>query len=138
MAEQQQDKKSAANAKHGFQPGQSGNPGGRRKGSISIAALLKRTVNKSDAKKIVDSLIELATHKPEPRTCYTKNGDSYEALDPTEAKLYQFAVTTLLDRIDGKVVQPIAGDTDHPLVFTIDLASGSNADNSVPAPPAVS
>lgn len=122
-----------------FVAGQSGNKGGRRKGSISISALIKRTVNKSDAKKIVDGLIELAINKPVPRTVFTKDGGSYEAIDPTEAKLYQFAVTTLLERIDGKVSQPIGGDADHPLTFTIDLTSGGNATSDpLPAPPVIS
>jgi hypothetical protein len=67
-----------------FKPGQSGNPSGRRKGTVSVAACLKRLLSKPDAEKICRKLIEQA-----------KAGDLQ-------------AVRLLLDRLDGPLSGPLA------------------------------
>jgi hypothetical protein len=67
-----------------FVKGQSGNPSGKRKGSVSIAATLKRMLSKRDAEKICRSLIKQAM-------C----GDLA-------------AVKLLLDRMDGPLSGPLA------------------------------
>ncbi len=43
----------------GFRPGQSGNPSGKRKGSVSLAAALARSLTKKDAQAICRKLISL-------------------------------------------------------------------------------
>jgi hypothetical protein len=43
-----------------FRPGVSGNPSGRRRGSVSLAATLKSRLTTADAKAIADKLIEQA------------------------------------------------------------------------------
>lgn len=43
----------------GFRPGQSGNPSGKRKGSVSLAAALASSLTKKDAKLISRKLISL-------------------------------------------------------------------------------
>ena len=44
----------------GFRPGQSGNPSGKRKGSVSLAAALARSLTRKDAEAICRKLISLA------------------------------------------------------------------------------
>lgn len=44
----------------GFRPGRSGNPSGRRRGSVSLAAALARSLTKRDAEVICRKLISLA------------------------------------------------------------------------------
>ena len=44
----------------GFMPGQSGNPSGKRKGSVSLAATLARSLTKQDAGAICRKMISLA------------------------------------------------------------------------------
>ena len=67
-----------------FQPGQSGNPTGRRKGSVSPTAALRRALTRADADTIAQKLIRLA-----------KGGD------PAALKI-------LLDRCDGPLNGPLA------------------------------
>ena len=67
-----------------FAKGTSGNPSGKRKGSVSIAATLRRLLSKEDAQKIAFRLVSLA-----------KAGDLG-------------ATKLLLDRIDGPQTGPIA------------------------------
>ena len=43
-----------------FRPGQSGNPAGRRKGTVSLKAALKRNLTRRDANLIAQKLIALA------------------------------------------------------------------------------
>ena len=43
-----------------FRPGQSGNPGGRRRGTVSVKAALKRVLTKGDADAIARRLIASA------------------------------------------------------------------------------
>ena len=44
----------------GFSKGVSGNPGGRRRGSVSLTAALRRELTRADAQKIARKLIDLA------------------------------------------------------------------------------
>jgi hypothetical protein len=68
----------------GFMPGQSGNPGGRRKSVASLTAVLKRLLSQSDAEQIAARLILLA-----------KRGSLR-------------AVEILLDRLDHPLAGPFA------------------------------
>ena len=43
-----------------FAPGVSGNPSGRRRGSVSLTATLKKRLTKADARAIADKLIQQA------------------------------------------------------------------------------
>ena len=43
-----------------FKPGVSGNPSGRRRGSVSLTATLKKRLTKADARAIADKLIQQA------------------------------------------------------------------------------
>lgn len=112
----------------GFKKGQSGNPSGKRKGTVSIAATLRNVLSQDQADQIVANLIELATNIPLRRQVYGcnckmhgKDGDTYETYDGVEAKLHQWAVDTILERLDGKVTQPIGGDDNAPAIrFNID------------------
>jgi hypothetical protein len=67
-----------------FQPGQSGNPSGRRKGSVSPTAALRRALSRSDADAIARRFIRLA-----------------KAGDAAAAKL-------IFDRIDHPLSGPMA------------------------------
>lgn len=96
----------------GFKPGQSGNPSGRPKGSVSIAATLRHIITQEQANQIAQDLIAQATSVPLPKTRYTQDGDSYEAYDPVEVKLYESARNIVLERLDGKVPQKLSGDPD--------------------------
>ena len=73
-----------------FPKGTSGNPAGKRKGSVSIAATIRRLLSKEDAERIAQRLVALA-----------KGGDLQ-------------AVKLLMDRIDGGaqsglLFEPLAG-----------------------------
>ena len=63
--------------------GTSGNPSGRRKGTLSPTAALKRTLTKADLEQVVTKLIDLA-----------KAGDRH-------------ALRTIFDRLDGPVKEII-------------------------------
>ena len=66
---------------NGFKSGQSGNPAGRRKGSVNLAAVLARSLTKSDAKAICQTLVLLC-----------KNGDVP-------------ALKLLFDRLDNSQIE---------------------------------
>lgn len=44
----------------GFRPGQSGNPSGKRKGTVSLNAALRRTLTRKNAETICRKLIKMA------------------------------------------------------------------------------
>ncbi len=99
------------NEKGQFAKGVSGNPEGPRVGQVSIVAAIKRQLTTGDVDTIAKNLIDLATQVPE-------SGE--DGIDPIEAKLHQWAVDTILERLDGKVPQQLTGDSDSPLAFIID------------------
>lgn len=106
-----------------FTKGQSGNPGGRPKGSVSITTMLRHKLLEGDAETIVNNLIALATTVPEQRKFERTIGEGivtiYEAYDPIEAKLHQWAVDTILERLDGKVTQPLSNADGEPLTVRV-------------------
>lgn len=102
---------SGRNEKGQFVKGVSGNPEGPRVGQVSIVAAIKRQLTTGDVDTIAKNLIDLATRVPE-------SGE--DGIDPIEAKLHQWAVDTILERLDGKVPQQLTGDSDSPLAFIID------------------
>ena len=76
---------------HRWQPGESGNPAGRPKGTLSLMSLLKNVLqeeNPSDKKTYAESLIRKYIEK---------------ALDDNDGQ----AVRDLIDRIDGRAKQHI-------------------------------
>lgn len=99
-----------------FEKGKSGNPGGRPKGSVSITTILRRKLTEGDAETVANNLLSLALRIPEQRSFEKTIGDGivtiFEAYDPVEVKLHQWAVDTILDRLDGKVPQKLSGDPD--------------------------
>lgn len=114
-----------------FKPGVSGNPGGRPKGAASITSALKRKVLEGEADTVADNLIKLALAIPESKQRQGKDGESYyDLLDTNEVKLHQWAVDTLLDRIDGKVTQVVAGDPNRPLMLVSRIPGMANEENA--------
>lgn len=77
---------------HCFKPGESGNEGGRRKGSLSIGRLLREELKANDhekAKEIVKALIDTALSR---------------------GKGAIRAIALIFDRIDGKVTDKVVED----------------------------
>jgi hypothetical protein len=85
-----------------FKKGQSGNPGGRPKGSISLVNLIRRrlTENPELADAIADNLIALAAQ-----------GDQ-KAIN---------AIREILDRVDGKVPQQVDAKVEGDIVVRCEL-----------------
>ena len=90
-----------------FKPGVSGNPGGRPKGAASLTSAIKRKVLEGEADTIAENLIRLAVNVPEQKEFAGKGDTTYIALDGNEVKLHQWAVDTILDRIDGKTPEKV-------------------------------
>lgn len=82
-----------------FKKGQSGNPKGKKPGTVSLTTAIKKF------------LISEAT-----------DGETYESKLSRAIVLRALSKSDvlakeLLDRTDGKVTQPIGGDPDHPIVI---------------------
>lgn len=100
--------------------------GGRTPGSVSLTTTLRHIITQEQADKIINDQLAIATTKPEPRKRYTKDGQVYFAYDPVEVSLYDKAVDRILERLDGKVTQPIGGDPARPLLFSSTLPGLGN------------
>lgn len=88
--------------KHQFKPGESGNPGGRPKGTVSIEAELRnRLTNGEDGEKIVQGLVSQALKM-------ALKGD------------YKF-FNMILERIDGRIADRLAGHDGGPLFSDEDM-----------------
>jgi len=76
-------------------PGQTGNPGGRPKGSISLVAILKQRLADApaDAAAIIDKIVD-------------------QAMDGNER-----SQELLINRIDGKLIDRIAGVEGSPILM---------------------
>ena len=87
-----------------FQPGQSGNPGGMKKGQSLTAVLreLLEQIPKGDTAKLKERIVKALLDK-------ALRGDT-KALD------------IIFDRSDGKVTLPIGGDRENP-IYTITVSS---------------
>ncbi len=87
-----------------FQPGQSGNPGGRPKNQSLTAVLreLLEQIPKGDTAKLKERIVKALLDK-------ALRGDT-RALD------------IIFDRSDGKVTLPIGGDKENP-IYTITVSS---------------
>ena len=88
--------------KHQFKKGESGNPGGRPKGTSIEAQLRKRLSEGEAGDKLVDSLITVALRQ-------ALNGD------------FRFW-NTILERVDGKVADRIAGPDGGGLTVILERA----------------
>ena len=99
------------NRDHLFKPGQSGNPNGRPKGTFSIVGMIKEKLQeKPEGQKetYAQLLVKKYMHK---------------ALVEGDRKI----LTDLVDRIDGKAIQRLAGE-DGPLEFLVrNLKDGDNS-----------
>ena len=85
-----------------FKPGQSGNPGGRPKGSVSIEAELRRRLADGEAgEKSVQGLVTQALRQ-------ALEGD------------YKF-FNMILERIDGRIADRLAGHDGGPLFSEEDM-----------------
>jgi len=85
-----------------FKPGQSGNPGGRPKGTVSIESELRRRLaDGEDGEKIVKGLVTQALRQ-------ALEGD------------YKF-FNLILERIDGKIADRLAGHDGGPLFEEEDM-----------------
>jgi hypothetical protein len=84
---------------HRWKKGQSGNPSGKRKGTVSLAATISRNLTPKTANAIVKKLFTMA-----------KAGDIQ-------------AIKLVLERIDGKPVErhELSGPAGGPVDFTINL-----------------
>ena len=81
-----------------FKKGQSGNPGGRPKGSISLTTILREKLSEGDgerAKQLVEELLLRAGEKSDPLM--------KEILDRTEGKVPQATDITS----NGESIQPV-------------------------------
>ena len=88
--------------KYQFKKGQSGNPGGRPKGTVSIEAeLRKRLADGEDGENIVQALVTQALKQ-------ALRGD------------YKF-FNLILERIDGRIADRIAGHDGGPLFTEEDM-----------------
>tara|TARA_A100001515_G_scaffold124058_1_gene108152 strand:+ start:204 stop:533 length:330 start_codon:yes stop_codon:yes gene_type:complete len=107
MSEDQKDKAPWL-APFRFQPGQSGNPGGRPKG-MSIEAQLRKRLSEGEAgEKIVESLITVALRQ-------ALNGD------------FRFW-NSIIERVDGKVADRIAGPDGEGLTVILENIKSSGDD----------
>lgn len=80
-----------------FEPGESGNPGGRPKSNKQFKEALNVAIKRTDGDKtklaqIAEALVEKAIAGDVP------------------------AINAVADRLDGKATQPIAGDDDAPAI----------------------
>jgi hypothetical protein len=92
-----------------FQPGQSGNPGGRPKTKPFADALrMELAALGEDQKALRDVAKKLIT---------TALGDSKDSLP---------AIKELVDRTDGKAVQVVGGDEDAPFKVTFEWKSAGS------------
>ncbi len=103
-----------------FQPGESGNPGGRPKGTFSIRRLIAERVqqNPEEAKQIIDAVYR-------------------RALADNDSKEFKY-IETIIESVDGKLTQPIGGDPNRPIVVVTNIPgleiktdTAERADNSV-------
>jgi hypothetical protein len=91
------------NKKHLFQKGESGNPNGRPKGTFSIVGMIKEKLQETpegQKETYAQLLVKKYMHK---------------ALVEGDDKI----IRDLVDRIDGKAVQKLTGDSSEPLTFVI-------------------
>lgn len=92
---------------HQFKKGQSGNPGGRPKGSVSIEAELRRRLADGEVgEKIVEGLVTQALKQ-------ALGGD------------YKF-FNMILERIDGRIADRLAGHDGGPLFTDEDMTRLKN------------
>lgn len=102
--------------------------GGRTPGSVSLTTTLRHIITQEQADKIINDQLAIATSKPVPRERYTKDGQAYLAYDAVEVAMYEKALDRILERLDGKVTQPIGGDPARPLLFSSTLPGLGNVD----------
>jgi hypothetical protein len=95
-----------------FQPGQSGNPGGRSKNEKLYRDALRKAI------------CQIADDDPQKR----KKLDLIAEAHVTKAMTGDVpAINSLADRLDGKPVQAISGDDESGQPFVIQVVRGSNA-----------
>ncbi len=93
---------------HQFKPGQSGNPKGRRKGSLNVKTRIKYWVGTSDKIKTPDGTeqkVDLLDSMILGLIKKARNGDAY-------------AFEILMNRLEGRVADRVvlAGDVDAPII----------------------
>lgn len=95
-----------------FKKGESGNPNGRPKGSLSIVSMIKEKLQETpegQKETYAQLLVKKYMHK---------------ALVEGDDKI----IRDLVDRIDGKAVQKLIGDAMEPLAFVIKSKSEHKED----------
>lgn len=88
-------------ARFRFKPGQSGNPAGRPKGSVSIVAALRRALEENP--RLADELARVFIER-------ARKGE------------FRF-LKELLDRIDGPATQRLAAPEDEPMTIVVCTAA---------------
>lgn len=92
-----------------FKPGNCANPNGRPKGTFSIVGMIK------------DKLQETPEGQKETYAQLLVKKYMHKALVEGDDKI----IRDLVDRIDGKALQKIAGDSNQPLEFIIKNQNGN-------------
>ena len=108
MSEKQ--KKSKGNGKP-WQPGQSGNPKGRPKKDCSLTSLLKEELDKVPELKDKSGATNTKTWRQLLVQAWLLGAMKKSDL-----------LKELLDRVEGKVAQPISGDKDNPIAMSVQIS----------------
>jgi len=121
-AEEQKPNKPKSDASHlkdyQFKPGESGNPGGRPKGSVNVSAILKRKFAEAkgkDGKTMAEMLVDVALAKALRGDFKVidalfnrhegKAVDKKESVESTEGMIYQFTTDETIEDEDDKPIK---------------------------------
>lgn len=111
-------------------PGQSGNPAGRPRGTLSLTTISKEIGDWPCPKSVLDTYKQLFPALPEEATCAQILGvrNWLKALD---LKTGDIMAKELWERIDGKVPFPISGEGGGPIPVKFDFKSLTKEELSI-------
>ncbi len=106
-------KKNASDNLHSWKPGQSGNPNGRPKGTVSITSQLKIVAGWKAPKELITDLKQIFPNLPDNASCAQVLAVK-AWIKAFDSKTGDAMTKEILERIDGKVPLPIGGAPDVP------------------------